>query len=73
MRSTRSCSLYHRDVHHGPGQVIDLSLFESLFSLLGPLSAEYAALGKTRSRNGSRSKTRVRGDAIGPAMAAGSR
>ena len=26
-----------------------------LFSLLGPLSAEYAALGKTRSRNGSRS------------------
>jgi len=49
-------ALYHRDVHGGPGQVIDLSLFESLFSLLGPLPAEYAALGKTRSRNGSRSK-----------------
>jgi crotonobetainyl-CoA:carnitine CoA-transferase CaiB-like acyl-CoA transferase len=49
-------ALYHRDVHRGPGQVIDLSLFESLFSLLGPLPAEYAALGKTRSRNGSRSK-----------------
>jgi len=49
-------ALYHRDVHGGGGQVIDLSLFESLFSLLGPLSAEYAALGKTRSRNGSRSK-----------------
>jgi crotonobetainyl-CoA:carnitine CoA-transferase CaiB-like acyl-CoA transferase len=49
-------ALYHRDVHHGPGQVIDLSLFESLFSLLGPLPAEYAALGTTRSRNGSRSK-----------------
>jgi len=48
-------ALYHRDVHHGTGQVIDLSLFESLFSLLGPLSAEYAAFGKTRSRNGSRS------------------
>ncbi|HKB09788.1 MAG TPA: CoA transferase [Vicinamibacterales bacterium] len=48
-------ALYHRDVHGGSGQVIDLSLFESLFSLLGPLSAEYAALGKTRSRNGSRS------------------
>src|SRR5437773_4220408 len=48
--------LYHRDVHGGPGQVIDLSLFESLFSLLGPLAAEYAALGKTRSRNGSRSR-----------------
>jgi crotonobetainyl-CoA:carnitine CoA-transferase CaiB-like acyl-CoA transferase len=49
-------ALYHRDVHGGSGQVIDLSLFESLFSLLGPLSAEFAALGKTRSRNGSRSK-----------------
>src|SRR5262249_31001686 len=49
-------ALYHRDVHGGTGQVIDLSLFESLFSLLGPLPAEYAALGKTRSRNGSRSK-----------------
>jgi len=49
-------ALYHRDVHGGSGQVIDLSLFESLFSLLGPLAAEYAALGKTRSRNGSRSR-----------------
>jgi len=49
-------ALYHRDVHHGSGQVIDLSLFESLFSLLGPLAAEYAAFGKTRSRNGSHSR-----------------
>lgn len=49
-------ALYHRDVHGGPGQVIDVSLFESLFSLLGPLPAEYAVLGTTRSRNGSRSK-----------------
>jgi crotonobetainyl-CoA:carnitine CoA-transferase CaiB-like acyl-CoA transferase len=49
-------ALYHRDVHGAAGQVIDLALFESLFSLLGPLPAEYAALGKTRSRNGSRSK-----------------
>ena len=40
-------ALYHRDVHGGAGQVIDVSLFESLFSLLGPLPAEYAALGKT--------------------------
>lgn len=36
--------------------MIDLSLFESLFSLLGPLSAEYAALGSLRRRNGSRSR-----------------
>jgi crotonobetainyl-CoA:carnitine CoA-transferase CaiB-like acyl-CoA transferase len=37
--------LYHRDVHGGPGQCIDVALFESLFSLLGPLPAEYATLG----------------------------
>ena len=49
-------ALYHRDVHGGPGQVIDVALFESLFSLLGPLPAEYAALGRLRERNGSRSK-----------------
>ena len=49
-------ALYHRDVHDGSGQVIDLSLFESLFSLLGPMSAEYAVLGRTRTRDGSRSK-----------------
>ena len=49
-------ALYHRDVHGGVGQVIDVSLFESLFSLLGPLAAEYHALGRLRERNGSRSK-----------------
>ena len=48
-------ALYHRDVHGGAGQCIDVSLFESLFSLLGPLPAEFAALGRTRSRQGSRS------------------
>jgi crotonobetainyl-CoA:carnitine CoA-transferase CaiB-like acyl-CoA transferase len=48
-------ALYHRDARGGGGQVIDLALFESLFSLLGPLSAEYAALGRLRLRNGSRS------------------
>lgn len=49
-------ALYHRDVHGGGGQAIDLALFESLFSLLGPLPAEYAALGRVRTRTGSRSK-----------------
>ena len=49
-------ALYHRDVHGGPGQCIDVSLFESLFSLLGPLAAEHAALGRVRLRDGSRSK-----------------
>ena len=49
-------ALYHRDVRGGAGQVIDLSLFEALFSLLGPLAAEHASLGKVRTRDGSRSK-----------------
>ena len=49
-------ALYHRDVHGGTGQVIDVALFESLFSVLGPLAAEYAASGRVRERNGSRSK-----------------
>ena len=48
-------ALYHRDVHHGPGQVIDASLFESLFSVLGPLAAEYAGVGRVRTRIGSQS------------------
>ncbi len=49
-------ALYHRYMHDGEGQMIDVSLFESLFSLLGPLPAEYAATGKVRLRQGSRSK-----------------
>ena len=49
-------ALYARDAHGGSGQVVDVALFDSLFSLLGPLSAEYDALGKLRERRGSRSK-----------------
>jgi crotonobetainyl-CoA:carnitine CoA-transferase CaiB-like acyl-CoA transferase len=49
-------ALYARDVHGGTGQVIDVALFESLFSLLGPLAAEYATLGRLREREGSRSR-----------------
>src|SRR5262245_65204414 len=49
-------ALYHRDHHDAGGQVIDVSLFESLFSLLGPLAAEYADSGSLRRRDGSRSR-----------------
>ena len=51
-------ALHHRDTQPTPreGQCIDLSLFESLFSVLGPLAAEYATSGKVRPRIGSRSK-----------------
>jgi crotonobetainyl-CoA:carnitine CoA-transferase CaiB-like acyl-CoA transferase len=48
-------ALYQRDAHNGEGQSIDVSLFESLFSMLGPLAAEYATLGKVRTRQGNRS------------------
>ena len=48
-------ALYHRDVHGGTGQCIDATLFESLFSLLGPLPAEYALTHRVRGRQGSRS------------------
>lgn len=49
-------ALHHRNMNGGAGQVIDISLFESLFSLLGPLAAEYAELGMERTREGSRSR-----------------
>jgi crotonobetainyl-CoA:carnitine CoA-transferase CaiB-like acyl-CoA transferase len=47
-------ALYHRDVHGGPGQTIDVALFEAVFSTLGPLAAEHAALGQVRTRSESR-------------------
>lgn len=34
------------------GQVVDLSLFEPLFSILGPMAAEYNATGKVAERKG---------------------
>jgi crotonobetainyl-CoA:carnitine CoA-transferase CaiB-like acyl-CoA transferase len=49
-------ALYNRDVRGGSGQVVDVALFESLFSVLGPQAAEYSALGTVRERIGSRSK-----------------
>lgn len=48
-------ALFHREAHGGGGQVIDVSLFESVFSILGPIAAEYAIGGKVRTRTGSRS------------------
>jgi crotonobetainyl-CoA:carnitine CoA-transferase CaiB-like acyl-CoA transferase len=39
----------------GAGQVIDLSLFEPLFSILGPMAASYRLTGSVPRRTGSRS------------------
>jgi crotonobetainyl-CoA:carnitine CoA-transferase CaiB-like acyl-CoA transferase len=48
-------ALYHRDVHGKPGQVIDLSIFESIFSILGPQVMELDQLGIVQQRFGNRS------------------
>jgi crotonobetainyl-CoA:carnitine CoA-transferase CaiB-like acyl-CoA transferase len=47
-------ALYHRDVRGGEGQVIDLSLYEPLFWLLGPQSIVYDQLGIVQGRTGNR-------------------
>lgn len=47
-------ALYHRDVHGGPGQTIDVSLYESVLSLLGPLPTLYHHNGTLLERQGSR-------------------
>jgi crotonobetainyl-CoA:carnitine CoA-transferase CaiB-like acyl-CoA transferase len=47
-------ALYHRDVRGGTGQTIDVSLFESVFNILGPLPTLYKANGVLQERNGSR-------------------
>ncbi len=48
-------ALYHRDVHGKTGQVIDLSIYESMFPVIGPQAIEYDQLGKVQGRNGNRS------------------
>jgi formyl-CoA transferase len=48
-------ALYHRDVHGKPGQIIDLSIFESIFAAIGPQAIEYDQLGKIQGRAGNRS------------------
>ena len=52
-------ALYHRDVHDGPGQIVDVSLFESLFSILGPMATDYDQLGIIQNRSGNRSPRAV--------------
>ena len=47
-------ALYHRDTQEGTGQIIDISLYESLFNILGPLPTLYKANGALQKRNGSR-------------------
>ena len=48
-------ALYHRDVHGGKGQVIDVNLLESMFALVGFLAVEYDQLGIIQGRVGNSS------------------
>jgi crotonobetainyl-CoA:carnitine CoA-transferase CaiB-like acyl-CoA transferase len=47
-------ALYHRDTNNGKGQIIDLSIVESMFSVLGSQSTDYEALGVIPERVGNR-------------------
>jgi len=47
-------ALYHRDTTSGVGQTIDVSLYESVLNILGPLPTLYKAHGVLPQRNGSR-------------------
>ena len=50
-------ALRHREVSGGPGQVIDLPLFDPLLSILGPQAAQYELTGKIPTRMGSQIHT----------------
>jgi formyl-CoA transferase len=50
-------ALWNVRVNGGAGQVIELSLLDSMLSILGPLPANYKLTGKIKPRTGSRSTT----------------
>ena len=49
-------ALYHRDVHRGGGQWVDLALYESVFRILEHTLPAYDRLGIVRGREGNRLK-----------------
>ena len=49
-------ALYERDHGDGRGQVIDLSLFEPLLGIMGPIPSAYDQLGVVPRRQGNRSR-----------------
>jgi formyl-CoA transferase len=48
-----SMALYHRDARGGRGQMIDVALHESVFSVMESLMPEYSAFGAIREASGS--------------------
>ena len=55
--SATMTALWQVRVNGGLGQVIDLSLFEPMLSILGPQAANYRFTGQIKPRTGSRSST----------------
>ena len=55
--SATMMALWQARVNGGTGQVIDLSLFEPMLSILGPQAANYKFTGQVKARTGSRSST----------------
>lgn len=55
--SATMTALYARDARDGAGQVIDLSLLESMFSVLGPEAGIFSKTGQIKKRVGSASNT----------------
>ncbi|NIS36660.1 MAG: CoA transferase, partial [Actinobacteria bacterium] len=49
-------ALYHRDVGGGSGQVIDVSLLEPIFNILGPEPLQFDQLGEIPERMGNQSR-----------------
>ena len=50
-------AFYHRDLRSGAGQVLDLSLLEPIFSVLGPEAAAFQQTGEVKERVGNGSNT----------------
>jgi crotonobetainyl-CoA:carnitine CoA-transferase CaiB-like acyl-CoA transferase len=59
--SAALAALWEACVNDGPGQVVDVSLFEPLFSIMGADPTAYAARGRLRSRGDGAGVSSVRG------------
>ena len=59
--SAALAALWHTRVNGGPGQVVDVSLYEPLFSIMGADATAYAGRGRTRSRGDGAGVSSVRG------------
>lgn len=55
--SATMMALWHVQARGGRGQVLDLSLFEPMLSIIGPQAASFKFTGKLKPRTGSRSNT----------------